>query len=195
MRRRLIPPLRRALALLALLALPACAALGLLDRRALGTAGRVALIFLVLMLAFRMLGKRELSRLSPFELVTLMLIPEVLSDALQQEGALMNGLVALSALLAMVFSTSLLAHRFPAFSRVVEAQPAVLVHDGQLCERTMNAERIQPEELISEMRRHGFEHLSQIKWALLEGGGNVSFIARDPKGLGPNPSAAASDSE
>jgi uncharacterized membrane protein YcaP (DUF421 family) len=185
--------MRRGVVAIVLGALPLAAAAGLLERQLLFTAGRVALIFVTLMIAFRLLGKRELSSLSPFELVTLMLIPEVLSDALQQDGQLLNGLVALSALLFMVLATSLLAHRFQPVSRVVEAEPTVLVHDGRLRERAMNEERIQPEELMSELRAHGLDRLSQVKWALLESGGRISIIPREQQGGQSTRDSAASN--
>jgi uncharacterized membrane protein YcaP (DUF421 family) len=142
---------------------------------------RVALIFGTLLLAFRVLGKRELSRLSPFELVTLMLVPEVLSSAIQGEGSLLNGFVALSTLLALVLLTSVLAHRFAPVERVVEAQPTVLVAHGRLVEDALNAERILPDELFSEMHKQGLRSLDQVAWAVLENSGNITFV---PEGAG-----------
>jgi uncharacterized membrane protein YcaP (DUF421 family) len=137
---------------------------------------RIALVFAALLFAFRLIGKRELGRLSPFELVMLMLVPEVLSSAVQGEGSLINGLVGLSTLLALVTLTSALAHRFEPIERVVEAQPTVLVEHGRLVESALNDERILPDELVSEMRKQGLSQLSEVAWAVLESSGNITFV-------------------
>ena len=132
------------------------------------------------MFAFRVIGKRELGRLSPFELVTLMLIPEILSNTVQGEATLLQGLAGLCTVLLLVVVSSLVAHRFPAAQRVLESSPALLVVEGQLQERNMNCERIAPEELISEMHKQGIMKLSEVKFAILEGSGNITFITRTP---------------
>jgi uncharacterized membrane protein YcaP (DUF421 family) len=180
------PPIERRLALPGLLllraglvsALPMAALFGLLGadatRRVLG----IALVFVVLLAIFRVLGKRELGRLSPFELVTLMLVPEVLSNFVQGQDSWLPSLAGLSALLCLVLSTSVLAHRFQWFERVVEAQPTLLVVNGRIIEHALNAERIAPDELYSEMRKQGFADLSRVKWAILEPGGDITFVPR-----------------
>ena len=99
---------------------------------------RSTVMFAILFALLRLMGKRELNSVSPFELVTLMLIPEVLSNALQQEGELLNGLVGLSTLLLMVLATSILSYSVPGFARVVESEPTVLVAQGKVCQRALD---------------------------------------------------------
>lgn len=141
---------------------------------------RIGLVFVTLLFAFRLIGKRELGRLSPFELVTLMLVPEVLSSAMQGEGSLLNGLIGMSTLLALVTLTSALTHRFEVLERVVEAQPTVLVAHGALVEASMNDERITPDEVFSEMHKQGLSELSEVAWAVLEPSGNITFVPARP---------------
>ncbi len=138
----------------------------------------VAIIFGVLLCVFRVIGKRELSRLSPFEFVTLMLVPEIVSEVVQGSGQLSAALVGLSSLMFLVLLTSILSHRFAIFQKLVEAQPTILVSNGQLMSKHMNDERIAPEELMSEMHKQGLARLSDVKWAILESGGNITFIPR-----------------
>lgn len=164
--------------LAALLVLPVIAALVIDDTRARQSVLHVLISFGVLLLIFRVIGKRELGRLSPFELVTLMLIPEVLSNSLQGEDTLVQGLAALCTLFALVLGISLAAQRFPKFQAALEAPPTLLVVDGALVERQMNLERIAPEELLSEMRKEGIANLEQVKWAVLESGGHITFVRR-----------------
>lgn len=146
----------------------------------------VAVVFGVLMCVFRVIGKRELSRLSPFEFVTLMLVPELVSEVVQGKGELSASLVGLSTLFFLVLMTSMLSHRFRSFQSLIEPSPTVLVSDGRLLERNMNNERIAPDELLSEMHKQGLEHLHQLKWAVLEPSGHITFV---PKTGLPAPSA------
>lgn len=151
----------------------------------------VAVSFAVLMLAFRLLGKRELGRLSPFELVTLMLIPEILSNSVQGQGSMLTGLAGLAAILFLVLLSSALSQRFEVVQKVMEASPTLLVADGRLLETNMNRERIAPDELHSEMRKQGILSLSQVRFAVLEGGGNITFVPLAP--ASPTPAADKPD--
>lgn len=136
----------------------------------------VVVSFVLLMLAFRLLGKRELSRLSPFELVTLMLIPEILSNSVQGQGSMRTALAGLSAIFFLVLASSTLSQRFETVQRALEASPTLLVVDGRLLEANMNRERIAPDELQSEMRKQGLLSLDDVRFAVLEGGGNITFV-------------------
>lgn len=176
MHRRLVA--RHLAVLLGLVALPVVTLWESRDEAARQSVLHVLLSFAVLMLIFRVIGKRELSRLSPFELVTLMLVPEVLSNTLQGQDTLLQGLAGLCTLFALVLGVSLLAQRFPLLQGAVESPPTVLVIDGRLAEQAMNTERIAPEELFSEMRKEGIAGLEQIQLAVLESGGHITFLRR-----------------
>ncbi|AUX44838.1 hypothetical protein SOCE26_063070 [Sorangium cellulosum] len=147
------------------------------------TVARVACVYVFLAIAFRVLGKRELSSLSPFELVTLMLIPEIVSQALVREASLANALAGVSTLLVLVFLTSMLTHLVPRASRIIDGTPTVLVAKGRLLEKACNRERIQPEEILSEMHKSGLEQLSQVRWAILEADGDLTIIPEQGAGL------------
>src|SRR5687767_14955196 len=90
MKRRLGDPGQLVLALVMLAVVPIVALVGTLGDQARTSVIHVAATYAILILGFRLLGKRELSQFSPFELVTLMLIPEILSSALQGEGSLLT---------------------------------------------------------------------------------------------------------
>jgi len=142
---------------------------------------RVAFVYLLLLLGFRLLGKRELGQLSQFELVTLMLIPEVVSPALNADDPSMrSAVVGVCTLFTLVTGTALLAHLSPRAARAFEGRPTVLVRDGAVLAHAMNRERISPEELHSAMHQAGLERLAQVKWAILEPGGRIAFIPVAP---------------
>jgi len=141
-------------------------------------AGRIAAIYFFLTIGFRLLGKRELSVMSPLELITLMLIPELASATLADDGPLLNALASISVLLSLVFVVSLLAARFRKVEAALEPPPRVLVKDGELVTDALLLERITPDELYSEMHKHGIEDVSLVKWAILESGGDISFVPK-----------------
>ena len=141
---------------------------------------RTAVTYLVIMAGFRIMGKRELGQLSPFELVTLLLIPEIFAQAVVGEDfSMTNAVIAFTTLLSLVFLTSVAAHRSRRFGALVEAEPSVLVAHGALVEANLNRERITPQELYSELHMSGLEELSQVKWAILEPDGKISVIPAD----------------
>lgn len=137
---------------------------------------KVVVVYLFLMLAFRLVGKRELGMLSPFELVTVILIPEMASEALMGTGSLTTALVGISMLFLLVLLVSALTHRYAAVASIVQATPTVLVANGQLCEEALNRERISPDEIYGEMHKRGFEELDQIRWAILESDGEIALV-------------------
>ncbi len=173
-------------ALLALLVVgPLVAAAGIPSSLAQSTALHVAIAFIVLLVIFRLIGKRELGRLSPFEFVTLMLVPEIVSEVVQGTGDLTASLVGLSTLFSLVLGLSILSHRFRSVQRLVEAPPALLVAHGKLIESAMNTERIAPDELVSEMHKQGIERVQDVKWGILESSGTITFVPMPYAGVSP----------
>ena len=138
---------------------------------------RVAYVYILLMFVLRIMGKRELGRLSPFELVLLMLIPELFSQALVREDfSMTNATVAFMSLVSLVFATSVLAHRFKRLEKVFTGSPAVLASDGRFVQDAMNEELVQPDEVYSELRKAGYERLSEAKLVILENDGKLSIV-------------------
>jgi uncharacterized membrane protein YcaP (DUF421 family) len=129
------------------------------------------------MVGLRLMGKREFGELAPFEFVTLLLIPEILTDALtRNDSSLTNGILGVSTLLSLVFVTSVVSYRFQAVGRLTEGEPMVLVKHGYLVPSVMHRERVSPAEVHAEMHKAGLERLDQVKWGVLETDGKLSFI-------------------
>lgn len=138
---------------------------------------RVTYVYILLMVVLRAMGKRELGRLSPFELVLLMLIPELFSQALVREDfSMTNATIAFLTLVALVFGSSVLAHRFKRLETLLTGQPTVLAADGKFVEPALNAELVQPAEVYSELRKAGHADLSEAKWVILESDGKLSIV-------------------
>src|SRR5690625_1662609 len=107
---------------------------------------RVVVIYMFLVAALRVLGKREFQQLSPAELIMLLITSELVSPALTgNEPSLVNSLVAVATLFILVFLSSLLTFRNRRAGKLLGGSPVVLVHRGRLLERNLAAERITAE--------------------------------------------------
>lgn len=141
------------------------------------TVVRVVIIYLMILFGLRVLGKREFGQLSPLELVTLLLIPELVAQALVREDfSMTNAIIALTTLFSLVFVTSVLGSRFRRFQGVIEGSPSVLAYHGKLVQENLMEERVSPEEIYTELRKAGLEDLSQVRWAILETDGKISIV-------------------
>lgn len=138
---------------------------------------RVIVIYLFLMFGLRVLGKREFGQLSPLELVSLLLIPELVSSALQSEDfSIVDAIVGVSTLLALTVLTSIAQHLSKKAETVIAGEPTVLVYHGQLASDAMNRERVTPDEIFAEMHKAGLDELEQVRWAILEDDGSISIV-------------------
>ena len=138
---------------------------------------RIAIVYVFVFIGLRVMGKREFSQMAPMELVTLLLIPEIVAQSLVREDfSLTNALIGVSTLFVLVYLTSTLTHVSKRFEQVAESPPAVLAHHGRFVEEAINRERVTPEEIYGEMRKHGLERLEQVRWAVLESDGKISIV-------------------
>lgn len=144
---------------------------------------RVAFVYIFLIVGLRVMGKREFSQLSPLELVTLLLIPDILSQGiLREDHSLTNGVIAIGTLFSLVFISSILQHHSKAFAKSVSGEPSVLVENGRFIPDHLNRERVSPEEIFDHMHESGIERLEQVKWAILETDGKISIIPFEQQG-------------
>src|SRR5690606_7265305 len=124
---------------------------------------------LFVFVGLRVLGKREFGQLSPIELVTLLMIPEIVSQALSAgDSSITSALIGVATLLVIVFLMSMLEHRFKGFESMVSGDPTVLVHRGALRERAMNLSRVTPDKIFGEMHTSGLTHLEHVECAMLQ---------------------------
>ena len=140
---------------------------------------RASIMFIVLYGLLRLLGKRELGQMTPFELVLLV----VLGDLIQQ-GVTHNDFSLTGASLAIgtfAFWGLLLGwitYRFPATKNLLDGEPRVLVRDGEYVRENFHRDRLTLAELQSEMRLAGIARIADVAWAIMEPQGKISFIRK-----------------
>ena len=142
---------------------------------------RAILAFCFVFLLTRLIGRRELSSLQPFDLMLLIVIGDLIQQGITQNDLSLTGLVLTVGVFAlMTLAASYVGWRFPRVRPMLEPEPLILIEDGNVIERNLNKERMTPEELAAEARIQQIDSLDKVKWAVLESGGQISFIPKSP---------------
>jgi uncharacterized membrane protein YcaP (DUF421 family) len=140
---------------------------------------RVIIAYLVLWAAFRVLGKRELTRMSPLELVLVLLIPQLFSRALtRQDYSFTNAVVGATTLLSLVFLSSAMTYRSRRVSRIMVSRATVLVADGDFIADALHEERISTADVYEAIQKAGLTTVQEVSWAILQSDGAIAIVPR-----------------
>jgi uncharacterized membrane protein YcaP (DUF421 family) len=140
---------------------------------------RATAIFVFVLLLMRVLGRRELSSMEPFDLVILVVIGDLVQQgATQQDYSFTGAVLAVGTIGVLTVVASWVSFHFPRVRPVLDGRPVVLLENGKLIEDNLQRERITPEELAAQARLSQIESFDDVKWAVLETGGQVSFIKK-----------------
>lgn len=150
---------------------------------------RAAVMFFVLYVLLRIMGKRELGQLTPFELVVMI----VLGDLIQQgvthnDFSLTGAILAVTTFGFLAILMSWITYLSPRAERLLDGVPKIIIRDGELLAENLRRDRITQSEVESEMRIAGIARMDQVAWGILEPQGKISFIKKDGSDSGP-PSA------
>ncbi len=141
---------------------------------------RSLLVYGFLLLVFRLLGKRQVGQMTPFDLIVLMMISNVLQNAMiGPDNSVIGGMIGASAILALNWLINRLAVTSKLFERVVEGEPALLVHHGRVMQQALRRENISHEELLSNLRSQGIFDVTEVRAAVLETSGKLSVLRFD----------------
>jgi uncharacterized membrane protein YcaP (DUF421 family) len=136
-------------------------------------------IFWFIFLLTRVIGRRELSSLEPFDLILLIVLGDSVQQGLTQDDYSVTGaFIVIGTIAVLQVLVSYVSFRVPALRPVLDGNPIVVVEDGKPIERNLNRERLTVEELMEEARLQQIGSLDEIQWAVLETSGNLSFIKK-----------------
>ena len=139
---------------------------------------RAALAFFFVYLLTRVIGRRELSSMQPFDLIMLVMIGDLVQQGVTQNDFSVTGALLVGSTIAlMTVLVSWASFRFPRLRPALDGEPVIVLEDGKPIERNLARNRITLEELAAAARQNGYDSLSGIKWAVLETNGRLSFIA------------------
>ena len=140
---------------------------------------RSAAAYAFILLLTRVVGRRELGTLEPFDLILLVVIGDMVQQGVTQSDMSVTGsLLAISTMGLLTVLVSWLNFRFHRLRPVFEGEPLVLVQDGKVVEPNLRRERLTVEELASQARLQQIDSLDKVAWAILEKSGQVSFIPK-----------------
>ena len=141
---------------------------------------RASAVFVILYLLLRLLGKRELGQLTPFELLVMIVMGDLIQQGVtHNDFSLTGALLAVGTFGFLALTLSWVTYLFPAMERLLDGKPRVVVRDGTIIAENLRRDRVTRAELESEMRLAGIASLQDVAWAIIEPQGKISFIKAD----------------
>ena len=143
-------------------------------------AGKSVAVYLAIIVAIRIFGKKELAQLSVVDLVFILLISNSVQNAMVgSDTSLPGGLVAAFGLFMANFILKTFLRRSEKFNRLVQGDKILLVHDGIVSVQGMNKATMTMDELDRAIREHGVNSVKDVDLAVLEVDGNISILSKD----------------
>jgi uncharacterized membrane protein YcaP (DUF421 family) len=140
---------------------------------------RAAVGFAFVFLLTRIVGRRELSTLEPFDLIMLVVLGDLVQQGITQSDMSVTGLVLAAGTIAVLtVVVSYLGYRFRSLRPMLEGEPIVVVQDGKPLDANLKRERLTIEELAAQARIQQIASLDDVQWAVLETSGTISFIKK-----------------
>lgn len=141
---------------------------------------RSTVIYLFVILALRLFGKKELAQLSVVDLVFILLISNSVQNAMVGNNtSLMGGIAAAASLFILNYLLKILFFRSKKISEIFQGDPVLLIYKGKIIKEHLEQAKITPDELLAAVREHGVEKISKVDLAVLEVDGNISVLTQN----------------
>ncbi len=143
---------------------------------------RTFILYSVVVLTMRLMGKRQIGQLEPYELVIAIMIAELASVPMEDKGIpLVNGLVPILTLLFIQVLISYVALKSLWFRSIMDGTPSIVVQNGIVQEKQLYNARYNLNELLEQLRTKGYSNISDVEYAILETSGDLSVIPKSQK--------------
>jgi uncharacterized membrane protein YcaP (DUF421 family) len=140
---------------------------------------RAVVLYVFIVFVMRVIGRRELSSMTPFDLVLLIILGDAIQQGLTQDDYSVTGaILAVATIATLQVFTSYLSYRSKKARTVLEGDPIVLVDHGQIVQGNLKRERMTEDEVAEEMRQQQIPSLDEVEWAIIEANGSISFIKK-----------------
>jgi uncharacterized membrane protein YcaP (DUF421 family) len=141
------------------------------------TVVRSAILWLFVLIVMRALGRKELSEISPFEFVLLVVVGDLIQQGVtQQDTSVTAAMLAVATLALLTIGASYISFRWRKAATIVEGIPAVIIKDGAVLGQVLKMERLTRDEVEDAAREQGIGDLRQVRVGVLEADGKFSFI-------------------
>ena len=140
---------------------------------------RCLILFPLVLILTRVVTRRELSSLEPFDLVLLVVLGDMLQQGITQNDQSVTGaMIVVVSLSLLAVASAYLTYRVRPLRRLMEGEPVMLIADGSFVHKNLQRERITLEELAAQARLVQISDLGEVRWAVLETNGRISFLTR-----------------
>jgi uncharacterized membrane protein YcaP (DUF421 family) len=144
---------------------------------------RTVFVFFLILVVTRAVGRRELSSMEPFDLILLVVIGDLVQQGVTQNDQSITGTTTVILTIALlVVGTAYLSFRFRRLRPILEGEPVLLVAEGRLLDANLKRQRITREELEAEARQQSIGSIADVRYAVLETNGRISFLNRASSG-------------
>jgi uncharacterized membrane protein YcaP (DUF421 family) len=141
---------------------------------------RALIAFLFVLLLTRVVGRRELSSLQPFDLILLVMIGDLVQQGVTQNDFSITGMLLVGSTIGLLtVLVSWTSFRFPRLRPVLDGEPVIVVQDGEPIRKNLDRNRLTLDELRAAARQEQIGSLDDVQWAVLETSGRISFIPKD----------------
>ena len=141
---------------------------------------RTSVVYCLVLVGIRLSGKREVGQMTPFDLTLLLLLSNSVQNAMTgPDTSLAGGAVAAATLLILNYLVAELAGTNRRFRKVIQGQPSLLVHDGEVIAAHMAREHVSMDALECALREHGLASYKDVALAVLEVDGSISVLKYD----------------
>lgn len=139
--------------------------------------GRAFVMFVLILLLVRVVNRRELSKMEPYDLVLLIVLGDLVQQGITQNDYSITGAsIVIVTMTLLSILTAYVAYRLPRFGRVLDGEPVILLENGRPLEKNLRRERISLGELAAEARQNDISDLGSVRYAVLETSGSISFL-------------------
>jgi uncharacterized membrane protein YcaP (DUF421 family) len=142
---------------------------------------RAVAVYVFLLVAIRIFGRRELGQLTAFDIIVLLTLSNILQNSMiGNDNSVTGGMIGAGVLLSANLILAFVVSRRPRVERIVEGEPRILIHDGQIRRDQMRKEQLTEQDLLSAVHREGIERIEDVHLAISEPNGMISVIPRRP---------------
>ena len=140
---------------------------------------RALILYIIVLIAIRLMGKREIGQLQPFELVVTIMIADLASVPMQDIGIpLLHGVIPILALLVGQLILSMINIKSGVARRIIAGKPTVLISNGKIIEKKLKAQKYTMDGLLEQLRVSGYTSIADVEYAILETSGEISIIPK-----------------
>lgn len=143
--------------------------------------GRTILLYFIILVVFRLMGKREIGELSLLDLIVSMMIAEMAVIAIEQTNdPILHSVIPMVLLMVIQYSLALLSLKSKKIREIIDGRPTVIINKGKIDEHAMKQQRYNLDDLMMQLREKNVKNLADVEFAILESSGELSVLAKSP---------------